>query len=110
MLNNKRVVDLSLLIEDNMPAHKLFQRPVITSHFTHETSKAHKLGTPNDPMTFQTNFVAMLDHVGTHVDAFFHVNAKGKPIDEMPLDMSWARRCVSTSVTSPISATSRTRT
>jgi kynurenine formamidase len=38
-------------------------------------------------MTFQTNFVAMLDHVGTDVDAFFHVNAKGKPIDEMPLDM-----------------------
>ena len=28
----QRVVDLSLLIEDNMPAHKLFQRPVITTH------------------------------------------------------------------------------
>ena len=27
----QRVVDLSLLIEDNMPAHKLFQRPVITT-------------------------------------------------------------------------------
>ena len=32
----KRVVDLSLLIEDNMPAHKLFQRPVITTHLSHE--------------------------------------------------------------------------
>ena len=30
----QRVVDLSLSIEDNMPAHKLFQRPVITTHFT----------------------------------------------------------------------------
>jgi kynurenine formamidase len=29
----------------------------------------------------------MLDHVGTHVDAFLHVNPKGKPVDEMPLDM-----------------------
>ena len=83
----QRVIDLSLLIEDNMPAHKLFQRPVITVHFSHETSKAHNLGMPGDPMTFQTNFIAMLDHVGTHVDAFLHVNPKGKPIDEMPLDL-----------------------
>ena len=29
----------------------------------------------------------MLDHVGTHVDAFRHVNPKGKPIDQMPLDL-----------------------
>lgn len=35
----QRVVDLSLLIEDNMPAHKLFQRPVITTHLSHESSK-----------------------------------------------------------------------
>lgn len=83
----QRVVDLSLLIEDNMPAHKLFQRPVITTHFTHESAKAFNLGTPDDPMTFQTNFIAMLDHVGTHVDAFLHVNPKGKPVNEMPLDM-----------------------
>ena len=33
----QRVVDLSLLIEDNMPAHKLFQRPVITTHMSHES-------------------------------------------------------------------------
>jgi len=31
MLNNKRVVDLSLLIEDNMPAHKLAAVMVATS-------------------------------------------------------------------------------
>lgn len=83
----QRVVDLSLLIEDNMPAHKLFQRPVITTHFSHETAKAFNLGVPGDAMTFQTNFIAMLDHVGTHVDAFRHVNPDGKPIDEMPLEM-----------------------
>ena len=34
----QRVVDLSLLIEDNMPAHKLFQRPVLTTHLSHESS------------------------------------------------------------------------
>src|SRR5215467_353300 len=83
----QRVVDLSLLIEDNMPAHKLFQRPVITTHLSHESSKAFNLGEPGDPMTFQTNFIATLDHVGTHVDAYKHVNPKGAPIDEMPLEM-----------------------
>ena len=83
----ERVIDLSLLIEDNMPAHKLFQRPVITTHLSHEASKAFDLGVPGDPMTFQTNFIATLDHVGTHVDAFRHVNPNGKPVDEMPLDL-----------------------
>src|SRR3984893_3955676 len=83
----QRVVDLSLLIEDNMPAHKLFQRPVITTHLSHESAKACNLGVPGDPMTFQTNFIATLDHVGTHVDAFRHVNPNGKPVDEMPLDL-----------------------
>ena len=83
----QRVVDLSLLIEDNMPAHKLFQRPVITTHLSHESSKAFNLSVPGDPMTFQTNFIATLDHVGTHVDAFRHVNPNGQPVDEMPLDL-----------------------
>ena len=84
---SQRVIDLSLSIEDNMPAHKLFQRPVLTTHFTHESAKSFNLGVPGDAMTFQTNFIAMLDHVGTHVDAFRHVNPNGKPVDEMPLDM-----------------------
>ena len=44
--DHKRVVDLSLLIEDNMPAHKLFQRPVITTHMSHESAKALNLGMP----------------------------------------------------------------
>lgn len=83
----QRIIDLSLTIEDNMPAHKLFQRPVITTHMSHESSKASNLGVPGDAMTFQTNFIAMLDHVGTHVDAFRHVSPKGAPVDEMPLDM-----------------------
>ena len=82
-----RIVDLSLLIEDNMPAHKLFQRPVITTHLSHESSKAFGLGVEGDAMTFQTNFIAMLDHVGTHVDAYRHVKPDGASIDEMPLDM-----------------------
>ncbi len=84
---SRRIVDLSLSIEDNMPAHKLFQRPVLTTHMSHESTKALALGVEGDAMTFQTNFIAMLDHVGTHVDAFRHVNPEGAPIDEMPLEM-----------------------
>ena len=82
----RRIIDLSLTIEDNMPSHKLFQRPVITTHLSHESSKAFNLGVPGDAMTFQTNFIAMLDHVGTHVDAYRHVNPHGATVDEMPLE------------------------
>jgi len=70
-----------------MPAHKLFQRPVYTTHITHESAKALNLGIPGDAMTFQTNFIAMVDHVGTHVDAFRHVGPNGMSVDEMPLDL-----------------------
>ncbi len=82
-----RIIDLSLLVEDNMPAHKLFQRPIYTVHMSHEGAKGLNLGVPDDAMTFQTNFIGMLDHVGTHVDAFRHVSPTGLGIDEMPLDM-----------------------
>lgn len=81
------IIDLTLKIEDNMPAHKLFQRPVITAHFTHETSKRFNLGVPGDQMTFATTHLSMLDHIATHVDAFYHVGPNGATIDEMPLEM-----------------------
>ena len=38
-------------------------------------------------MTVPTSIIAMLDHVGTHVDAFRHVGSPGPIADEMPLDM-----------------------
>ena len=78
----RKIIDLSLTVEDNMPAHKLFQSPMYVPHLTHEASKKFGLGVEGDPMTFQTNFIGMLDHVGTHVDAFRHVNPTGKPIND----------------------------
>jgi kynurenine formamidase len=87
----QRIIDLNLLIEDNMPSHKLFQRPVVVTHMTHESSAKLGLGVPGDPMTFQTNLLGMLDHVGTHVDAFRHVSPTGACIDEMPLDLFMGR-------------------
>ena len=72
-----RIIDLSLTIEDNMPAHKLFQRPIYTVHMSHESAlRRTTSASPGDAMTFQTNFIGMLDHVGTHVDAFRHVESQ----------------------------------
>ena len=86
-----KIIDLTLTLTDNMPAHKLFQAPVIVPHMRHDTTESLGLGVPGDPMTTTTNFLAMLDHVGTHVDAFIHVNPKGAPIDKMPLDMFFGK-------------------
>ena len=83
----QKIVDLTLTIQDNMPAHKLFQRPIVVPHWTHEKSKVFELGVPNDRMTFATTFISMIDHIATHVDSFYHVNPKGQSIDKMPLDM-----------------------
>lgn len=83
----QRIVDLTLTISDNMPAHKLFQRPIIVPHFTHEKTKALGLGVPDDPMTFATTHLSMLDHISTHVDAFYHVSPTGQSVENMPLDM-----------------------
>lgn len=82
-----RIVDLTLTMTDNMTAHKMFQSPVIITHMRHPETISYNLGVPGDPMTFQTNFLSTLDHVGTHVDAFLHTNPKGQAVDEMPLDM-----------------------
>ena len=82
----RRIIDLSLDIEDNMPSHKLFQSPVYLKAMTHENTRALELGTPDDPITFQTNFISTLDHVGTHVDALRHFDPNGASIDEMPID------------------------
>jgi kynurenine formamidase len=89
-----RIIDLSVKLEDFMPSHKNLQRPFVKPHVTHEESKSRKLGTPEDPMTFTTSFMAMVDHTGTHVDAFYHNNPDGLPVDEMPLDMFMGKAVV----------------
>lgn len=82
-----RIIDLTLTLEDNMPAHRLFQRPVIIPHHTHEGTVDFELGVPGDRMTFATTHISTIDHIGTHIDAFFHVNPDGLSVDQMPLDM-----------------------
>jgi kynurenine formamidase len=81
------IIDLSVKIFDGMPVHKNMRPPFLLPHGTHEASKARKLGTPEDPMTFASSYFAMNDHIGTHVDAFFHMHPQGLPIDEMDVSM-----------------------
>lgn len=89
-----KIIDLSVKLEDFMPSHKNLRRPFVKPHVTHEDSKSRKLGTPEDPMTFTTTFMAMVDHTGTHVDAFYHNNPDGLPVDEMPLEMFMGKAVV----------------
>ena len=80
------LVDLSLDISNGMPAHALFPSPIILPYVTHEQAKAAGLGDPDDPFTYSVNYISMLEHVGTHIDAPLHIGAGGSPIDVIPLD------------------------
>ena len=81
------IVDLSVTIENNMPAHKNMPRPVYLEWMTHESCARLGQGVPGDPFTTPIEYVGMLNHVGTHVDAFYHLNPGGLTIDEMPLEL-----------------------
>ena len=70
-----------------MPVHKNMPRPVYLQWGSHESSKANKQGVPEDPFTSAIEFMGMLNHVGTHVDAFYHLKRDGQTIDEMPIEM-----------------------
>lgn len=82
-----KIIDLSVVIENNMPAHKNMPRPVFLPWMTHESCRAYNQGIPGDPFTTPIEFIGMLNHVGTHVDAFFHLSPTGATIDRMPLEL-----------------------
>lgn len=87
----QRIIDLSLTICDNMPVQDAFQRPVYVTLQTHESTLALGSGTPQDPHTASWKYLAMVEHTGTHVDAFFHMNPNGQTVDEMPIDMFFGK-------------------
>jgi kynurenine formamidase len=84
--SDRAVVDLSLEISNGMPAHALFPSPIILQYVTHEQAKSAGLGTAEDPFTYAVNYISMLEHVGTHVDAPLHIKDGGQSIDQVPLD------------------------
>lgn len=83
----RKLVDLTVTMTNGMPSHKFFPRPVIVPHLTHEDFMKMGNGVPGDPLSGATTYFGMIDHIGTHIDAFYHVKQDGLPIDRMPLDM-----------------------
>lgn len=81
------LVDLSLEISNQMPAHAFFPSPIIVPYVTHEQAKSAGLGEPGDSFTYSINYISMLEHVGTHVDAPLHMGDGGASIDEMLLNV-----------------------
>ena len=88
---SQRIVDLTLTIRDNMPVQDAFQRPVYVTLQTHESSRAFGAGTEEDPHTSSWKYLGIVEHPGTHVDAFFHMNPNGATIDRMPIDMFFGK-------------------
>src|SRR6516162_4565018 len=84
--SNGTLVDLSLEISNGMPAHALFPSPIILPYISHEQAKGAGLGTAEDPFTYAVNYISMLEHVGTHVDAPLHIKDGGQSIDQVPLE------------------------
>lgn len=81
------IVDLTVTLENAMPAHQSMPRPVFRPYLEHEESRSLGLGVPGDVFTSAIEFMSMVNHAGTHVDAFFHTNPDGATIDEMPLEL-----------------------
>jgi kynurenine formamidase len=77
------IVDLSIGLVTGGLSHKAFPSPIVLTYKTHE-ERAKELGTG---FSSATNFICMVDHVGTHVDAHFHVDPQGVTLDAMPLEM-----------------------
>lgn len=81
-----RIVDLSLGIENLMPTHALFPSPIVLPFASHDSTLALGLGESGDAYTYAVNYVSMLEHVSTHVDAPLHLDPAGAPINECPLE------------------------
>ena len=86
-----RIIDLTLKIQNNMLTPLDFQRPVYVKVMTHEKSLEFGNGTKEDPISSSYNYLSIIEHVGTHVDAFYHMRPDGLTIDEMPLEMFFGK-------------------
>src|SRR5207247_5746175 len=80
------LVDLSLELSNQMPAHAFFPSPIMLPYVTHEMAKEAGLGEPGDPMSYAIHYISMLEHAGTQVDAPYHIGEQGDSLETVPLD------------------------
>ena len=77
----KRIVDLSHVIEHGMTTYPGLPGPHICDFWTREGSAANY----DDGSTFQIGRIDMVANTGTYVDSPFHRYAEGKDLSELPL-------------------------
>lgn len=87
----KKIIDLTLPYTDHMPCQDAFPANVFVQLKSHQDTLADHMGTPDDPFTSAWHYISTVDHIGTHVDAFYHMSPNGLPIDKMPLDMFFGK-------------------
>ena len=80
-LEEKRIVDISHVIEHGMTTYKGFPGPEICDFWTREQSAANY----EDGSTFQIGHIDMIANTGTYVDAPFHRFADGADLADLPL-------------------------
>lgn len=56
-----------------------------------KTPRRRAPGTPDDPFTSAWNYLAIIEHIGTHVDAFYHMSPTGLTVDKMPLELFFGK-------------------
>ena len=78
----KRIVDLSHVIEHGMTTYPGLPGPQICDFWTREASAAKY----DDGSTFQIGRIDMVANTGTYLDCPFHRFADGKDLAEMPLE------------------------
>ena len=77
----KRIVDLSHVIEDGMTTYKGLPGPVICDFWERESTAANY----DDGSTFQIGRIGMIANTGTYVDSPFHRYADGADLADLPL-------------------------
>lgn len=87
----KKIIDLTLRIEDQMLTPDCFERPSYVKVMTHEESVKMGNGTKDDPITSSYNKLSIVEHVGTHVDSYYHMRPDGLTIDKMPLSLFFGK-------------------
>ena len=78
----KRIVDLSHVIEDGMTTYPGLPGPHICDFWTREKSAANY----GDGSTFQIGRIDMVANTGTYVDAPFHRHADGADLADLSLE------------------------
>jgi kynurenine formamidase len=80
-VEEKRIVDLSHVIEHGMTTYPGLPGPHICDFWTREASAANY----DDGSSFQIGRIDMVENTGTYLDAPFHRYAKGKDLSELPM-------------------------